>query len=1607
MKNLINTIVIKVICLLSVLQISSQELIWKSSNNFIVKSQILSTESKKPTGDSYLISESVLDLNTTGSFSISGFQIGGRSITSKSSIGDFGIYLTSESEYSLEAIESASYAIVYDQEKNRIVFTSPNGEIAVINRVSLASSDVFTLEKTDSNKVRLTYNKNSYLVTDNFLEDLRIVVRSQAADFSFLPSSRGFFIAADSDYVGVTDTDKNWVWSRTFDNTGKVTSTGINYFDNLGKATQSQTRDFKTNKNWATEVRYDAQGRPTLETLSAPINTNQSFSFKEDFIQKSNGTTYSNADYETDPEFPSEVGSQVGSLGYYYSDNNTSEPLQDIAEGRPYSKTVYDELNPGNVRAVVGGKTMNLSNQGSTLLNRFPQGYSYTMPAAQEMQYVFGKDYFPSKIGKFGAIINTKFTKTVAIDVNGVETVVFSDGDRVLATGRSGGTTLYEVVSVIGEQGFIDVHIPKGVAEFSFFGNIGSIYNIRTGREVTQAEVAGGNIYRIETSIASQNNVPYTFINSNHRFEASSGASGIRYKVNYYEFAVNYYDDAGRLVKSTQPIGFDINAFDLSTGSPNHGMVTTYNYNALGELQSTTSPDEGSAAFIYREDGQIRFSRSTKQEELGEFSYTHYDDKARPIESGICEDENPYFALKPNPTAQQKYQINSELCSEQVFTQYDVNDHKGLWLVLYGGSTNLPQNYRKQQFLAGNVSKTWTENPSTSTTWYSYDIYGRVTWVVQDIDGLGLKTIDYEYDDGTGQVNRVIYQRDEANETFIHRYVYNEFGQLITVETSRDGNNYVEHARYSYYETGALKRTEIAEGLQGLDYVYTLNGQLKAINHPGLSSDGDPGDDQNDAFGLIIDYNRKDYTRANTGITKTFSGTDQYNGNIKGYRWATLGLQNASKKGYLFDYNEKNWLTSASFKSIVPSAFNTDIYHGNDAGDYNVYNLSYDANGNIGRLDRNKDSHNGINAMDKLKYHYYDNGNQLSYVQDNSGNADDVGDIKTQLPNNYVYNSIGQLIENKQDEIQYEYYTNGLVKSVRTTDPNSDRGVYFTYNDRGHRVGKKSLNGNGGGSQTYYVRDASGQVLGIYSTEIGTNPHYSIQYPVYGASRLGMATQGNTFKYEIADHLGNVRAVIMKDGSVPPILDEQFTGNTVPTSITSSNNVTTSISSVPFSEIPTGTQNKQLKIAVTGTSNNHVKIPFQTESGHTYSIKFYTGLFETSKALTYYVSTEVSSETLFKKRRAEQSGIKTFTYKANTTGQQYLIFELETDGFADQNITNNYYLDNIRVNDVTTENAPVMLAYKDYYPFGMPMPNRNVEGEYPYAFQGQEKDQETGMEAFELRLWDARIGRWLTTDPYGQFQSPYLGMGNNPISQIDPDGGYSLPFGIGKAIADAVWDYTFNQNIVLDQVDLYGKGSENLNFSSFSFDPELQNSIDQAKYNILGGINSFVSNSTFGLGRIDPSRIDESYRESYINGQQVGDAASIVVGLLEATTGGVVYYGGYILAVPSYGISVPLSETIGTTLIAHGLGTTASGIFNLTKSFGKKGHKKGGGSLDDLYSGKTADEIISSFRKGSVRDVFPGGLLTKTWEEIKAGASAGKKNYRTAKKLLTDGRFKK
>jgi RHS repeat-associated protein len=75
----------------------------------------------------------------------------------------------------------------------------------------------------------------------------------------------------------------------------------------------------------------------------------------------------------------------------------------------------------------------------------------------------------------------------------------------------------------------------------------------------------------------------------------------------------------------------------------------------------------------------------------------------------------------------------------------------------------------------------------------------------------------------------------------------------------------------------------------------------------------------------------------------------------------------------------------------------------------------------------------------------------------------------------------------------------------------------------------------------------------------------------------------------------------------------------------------------------------------------------------------------------------------------------------------------------------------------------------------MPMPNRQiVNGEpYRYGYQGEfaETDEETGKPTFQLRIYDPRLGRWLSPDPMGQYHSPYMAMDNTPQQSVDPTGG--------------------------------------------------------------------------------------------------------------------------------------------------------------------------------------------------------------------------------------------
>jgi RHS repeat-associated protein len=101
---------------------------------------------------------------------------------------------------------------------------------------------------------------------------------------------------------------------------------------------------------------------------------------------------------------------------------------------------------------------------------------------------------------------------------------------------------------------------------------------------------------------------------------------------------------------------------------------------------------------------------------------------------------------------------------------------------------------------------------------------------------------------------------------------------------------------------------------------------------------------------------------------------------------------------------------------------------------------------------------------------------------------------------------------------------------------------------------------------------------------------------------------------------------------------------------------------------------------------------------------------------------------------------------------------------------------------------PLVAQATDYEAWGGVLREQkwiDMDAKYRYGYQGKyaERDDETGWNHFELREYDPVIGRWFQMDPEGQFYSPYVGMGNNPVSGTDPDGGYSLFGALWRNIA--------------------------------------------------------------------------------------------------------------------------------------------------------------------------------------------------------------------------------
>ncbi|HET7897094.1 MAG TPA: RHS repeat-associated core domain-containing protein, partial [Flavisolibacter sp.] len=111
-----------------------------------------------------------------------------------------------------------------------------------------------------------------------------------------------------------------------------------------------------------------------------------------------------------------------------------------------------------------------------------------------------------------------------------------------------------------------------------------------------------------------------------------------------------------------------------------------------------------------------------------------------------------------------------------------------------------------------------------------------------------------------------------------------------------------------------------------------------------------------------------------------------------------------------------------------------------------------------------------------------------------------------------------------------------------------------------------------------------------------------------------------------------------------------------------------------------------------------------------------------------------------------------------------------------------YHPDHLGSSAFITDAKGEVYQHLEYFPFGETfVAEESNQQRTPYLYNGKELDDETGMYYYGARYYDPITSIWENMDPSWYLPnqigtSPYAYVENNPITYVDPDGGFKLPF---------------------------------------------------------------------------------------------------------------------------------------------------------------------------------------------------------------------------------------
>jgi RHS repeat-associated protein len=645
---------------------------------------------------------------------------------------------------------------------------------------------------------------------------------------------------------------------------------------------------------------------------------------------------------------------------------------------------------------------------------------------------------------------------------------------------------------------------------------------------------------------------------------------------------------------------------------PEHLFVTDYRYNSLNQVVAQKTPDANTSHFWYDKLGRLAVSQNAQQLIDNKYSYTVYDVLGRITEVGQKPQTTAMSqVVSQDPAALNNWiTIGGSTREQLTLTVYDMA-YEGLTnyqLTQLNLRNRVSYTYTKA--LETNTTHdaatyyTYDIHGNVDTLLQDYAA------IMASDNANRFKRICYEYDLVSGKVNKVSYQPGNKD-AFYHRYYYDAENRITCVSTSRDNILWEEDAGYSYYKHGPLARTVIGQQrVQGVDYNYTLQGWLKGINQ--VTAGGSSSCPEGSAMDTLVVNSRASNTPSQyTARLKIIFDTgfesgagDAFEtvlneslpvcqigggGSLQEEIPVARDAYNIGLHYYTGDYKAiSNNTAGANILSGLSAAAAAPLYNGNIAamsvnipklGDAKVYNyhydqlnrlvqmdaynglntgtgaftpvriddykerISYDPNGNILAYVRNGTTAGGKQlAMDSLLYDYYPSTNQLKHIADDAGYSSNyTEDIDNQSnAANYTYDAIGNLKTDAGEGLtNIDWNVYGKIKSITK----STGSISYTYDASGNRISKTV-----GDKTTIYVRDASGNVMGVYE-RTGSADLAQVETHLYGSSRLGIQkeltvspldvalssgftggklstfTRGEKF-FELSNHLGNVLVTV-------------------------------------------------------------------------------------------------------------------------------------------------------------------------------------------------------------------------------------------------------------------------------------------------------------------------------------------------------------------------------------------------------------------------------------------------------------------------------------------------